>query len=63
MKSLKEHNKEARKPVAVVINNAGVLCDKCGEPMVYSDPGQMCASMPPCYKVHCPECKLFGLKY
>jgi hypothetical protein len=64
MKTLDEHNDEARRRRAEVGDHprAGVACPKCGEELMVSNPGMFLASDPPLQTVHCPGCGLTGTK-
>lgn len=62
MKTLEQHNRENNpfnkrdEP-----EKAGVMCDKCGKEMIYTNPGITLASIPPKKNVHC-ECGHHGYK-
>ena len=57
LKSLEEHNKEARINFAAVNNlNSGFACPKCGEEMFYSSLNSTLLTYPPKRIVNCWEC-------
>jgi len=67
MKTLEEHNADARKFHQQINDNSpkpnGIKCPKCGEELFDSTPDIVLTSNPPQYNVHCPKCGYKGLRY
>ncbi len=66
MKTLDEHNKQARE-WHIDLNSQrdmpnGIACPKCGGELVDVDRGRVLASNPPQYDVKCPACGYRGYR-
>lgn len=64
MKSLDEHNREARKR-RMDMNKPyknGIACPSCGEELYDSEPGMTLLSDPPQHKVRCEGCGYTGTR-
>lgn len=67
MKTLDEHNELTLKgyslPPGKSNDGANVLCDDCGNEMIYTDANNLILmSNPPQRNVHCPKCNKKGYK-
>ena len=55
LKSITEHDRERARPVFDAPYKTGVACPKCGEELIYSNPGQQLCCDPPRESVCCAK--------
>ena len=62
MKTLDEHNREARERhwSQRASQGVGVACPKCGSELINTSPGELLMSNPPKMRVHCGGCDYLG---